>query len=1034
MEIFKLMGTVAINKDQALKDIKAVQDQAQRASTEMGRSFTKFTTDHAAQFRKMGMVATVVGGVITFAVKKMGDSFDKYETALVDMGKITDESLESIENRMKELPPILGNLTELTQGYYQIVSAGIRDPIEAVDTLTVSAQTAAAAHMNQSEVVKGLTKVMAGYQGAIGDVSEAADLMFAIEKEGQTTVAELIPLIGGLATMSSNLKISQDEMGASFAVITRTAGSSAEAATEYEGILTGLMKPTDAMTAAINGMGFATAEAAIEELGFVEVLRRLDEVTGGNSEKLGELFGRKQAILGISKLTADEMRVLSDAIDSVAGKTGMASDAYRDWTETGEALNKETKAVTDNLMILIGEALDPMMDTLQIRLIDIIKRIGEWVDLNPDLAATVAQITGGLGLFLIPFGALMMALPGLVIAIPAIIGFIGTLSTGFTVLAASLGLAPIALGLAIIGFGKLGIEIGKAWKEAREQPSWKEIGEAAERAAKSQATALEKLQKAYNLTNEELQYWIDNQRMCPRVVNEARREMQMMEADTRAMASATRDYVEVVKDEIQVVKEASESFEDKDSAIAKSLILGEELSEQQEEYMILRQRMTDIDRSATQRKIDDLDRECVALRANMETNLMTMEQIDEYRQVMLAHIVAESSERQDHLRNMEEIENKVFELTHTQTEVRIRDLELEREARLETAKQAMLSAEELEIATTKINDAYDREKISILELAIIRSEKEIAGLDETIEKRKEAGEYIGDLITKRDEEIKSLDRLIEAYGELGGAYDKLETGKEKLKFDITESEKQITFLNKEIALRMQQGDLIDELVKKRDAEIINLNKLKAAYSGAATAADKLATAEAKKPMGPIGAAAPGQFKVLNPEGEYVGVTSDPNALTAAEIAAGWQLVPLPVMGKGGLIKTFMEMAKHLVRGGSTDTVPIMATPGEYVIKKQMVDFIRRTGMVTGGLVEAIKKGLPTPNPVFAEGGMVGRWTGAQPGVIPGGASGGNLVFGKESIVINAKTLDDEAINEAGDKIMWIVHKKAKDAGLVWGRS
>jgi len=275
LEIFKLMGTIAISKEQALRDIKAVQNQAQRASKEMGRSFAKFTADHSAQFRKMGMVATVVGGVITFAVKKMGDAFDKYESALVDMGKITDESLESIENRMKELPPILGNLTELTQGYYQIVSAGIRDPVEAIGTLTVSAETAAAAHMNQSEVVKGLTKVMAGYKGEIEDVSDAADLMFAIEKAGQTTVGELIPLIGGLATMSSNLKISQIEMGASFAVITRTAGSSAEAATEYEGVLTGLMKPTDAMIAAINKMGFATASLAIEELGLVEVLRRL---------------------------------------------------------------------------------------------------------------------------------------------------------------------------------------------------------------------------------------------------------------------------------------------------------------------------------------------------------------------------------------------------------------------------------------------------------------------------------------------------------------------------------------------------------------------------------------------------------------------------------------------------------------------------------------------------------------------------------------------------------------------------------------
>ena len=257
MEIFKLMGTVAISKDKALQDIKAIQTQAERASTEMGRSFDKFSkkvTDNAATIKKTGMIATVAGGVVTFAVKKMGDAWDTYESALVDMGKITDKSVESIETRMKAIPPILGSLTDLTRGYYQIVSAGIKDPVEAVNTLTVSSQTAAAAHMNQSEVVKGLTKVMAGYEGRIKDVSEAADLMFAIEKEGQTTVGELIPVIGGLATMSAQLKISQDEMGASIAVISKTAGSTAEAATEYEGVLTGLMKPTEAMSAVIKKM------------------------------------------------------------------------------------------------------------------------------------------------------------------------------------------------------------------------------------------------------------------------------------------------------------------------------------------------------------------------------------------------------------------------------------------------------------------------------------------------------------------------------------------------------------------------------------------------------------------------------------------------------------------------------------------------------------------------------------------------------------------------------------------------------------
>ena len=979
-EIFKMMGTLAINKEQALRDIQIIKQGVQKSTKEMGGAFTKFTTDHSAQFKKVGMVATAAGAVISLVIKKMGDSFDKYETALVDMGKITDESFESIENRMKELPPILGNLTELTQGYYQIVSAGVKDPVEAINTLTMAAQTAAAAHMNQSEVVKGLTKVMEGYQGQIEDVSEAADLMFAIEKEGQTAVGELIPIIGGLATISSQLKVSQDEMGGSLALISKTAGSTAEAATQYESVLVGLMKPTEMMTTALkemgekyNGVGFATAEAAIEELGFVEVLRLLNEATGGSSQKLGELFGRKEAIMGVTKLTANEMTTLSDTIDSVAEKADAADRAFQDWTTTGEAFNKEQAAVAENLLIAWGKVIDPMMDVIQRKLTDILTGMGEWVEKNQELAGSFGMLGGAAGMALIPFGLIMMMLPGWVIALPKIIGFIGVLSTKFAALAVSLGVSSGGLLLVLAGLTAVGLYIGKEWKKAWEEGQ--RIKEMEIESTKQVEAGLKKLKEAYNMTDEELQEFTETRRMSTEVLERAREKMEETADSVKKLGEVHREYYEIMSRGSQQIRdEVIPTFEELDGAILNSIINGRELSEQQEEYMAMRQRMSDVDSTATKRKIDELNTESAALLANMYVNLLTMQQIEEYRRVMLDSIIRDSSERIDHLRNMEQIEAKLFALSHTQTEIRLKDLERKRDAYIEAAKQAMLSADEEEEAIIKIQEAYEREKESILELAIARSENEIASLEKAIELREEAGEAI------------------------------------------------------------------DELIKKRNAEIENLRSLKEEYGGTAAAAEKLAVAEGKRPdTGPIGAAKEGQYKVLNPQGGYEGVTDDPNALTAEEAAAGWTLVPLEVMKfqKGGLVKAFVDGIKHLAIGGGigTDTVPIMATPGEYMIKKSMVDFIRRTGMVTGGLVEAIQKGLPTPNPEFAGGGMVSRPAGIQPGVsAPGGIWGGGITFGKESIVINAKTLDEATINEAGDRIMWIVHKKAKDAGLVWGRS
>lgn len=91
----------------------------------------------------------------------------------------------------------------------------------------------------------------------------------------------------------------------------------------------------------------------------------------------------------------------------------------------------------------------------------------------------------------------------------------------------------------------------------------------------------------------------------------------------------------------------------------------------------------------------------------------------------------------------------------------------------------------------------------------------------------------------------------------------------------------------------------------------------------------------------------------------------------------FNLLGLPVsllgLNKGGGIGYQLGgKVKGYQFGGLSDTVPAMLTPGEYVIAKPMVDFIRKFRAVPQNLVEAISKGIPTPTPAFAGGGIVGN--------------------------------------------------------------
>ena len=346
-------GTVHVKKfaGETEKSFKKMEQQAKTSTTSMGSSLQKLKSHW------MAVTAATAGTII--AIGKILKKFATWEVSLTDMKKVTSESLGSIKAKIMELPPALGTSIELVKGYYQVISAGVKHPVKSMSLLVTASKAAKAAHVAQSEVIKGLTKIMAGYEGEIKNVSEAADLLFAIEKEGQTTVAELIPLIGGLAKISHDLGISQDEMGASLALVTQTAGSTAEAATQYQGVLMALLKPTDAMKEMIKAMGFESAEAAIKQLGLAETLRRLKGATGGSAEKMAEMFGRVEGLKGMSALAANEFENLAGKVDVMGRKTGLASKAWEDYKKTSTSAWDSLKASVEKVTIAVGSGLAP---------------------------------------------------------------------------------------------------------------------------------------------------------------------------------------------------------------------------------------------------------------------------------------------------------------------------------------------------------------------------------------------------------------------------------------------------------------------------------------------------------------------------------------------------------------------------------------------------------------------------------------------------------------------------------------------------
>ncbi len=361
--------------------ISADASKYERVMRSMELSTKKRTSSIKRMWKSSGAAmkqSMAIGGIAVAAMVKISnDRFKKFETALVNMSKVTDRSLKEIRADIFGMSVDLGDATQLMEGYYQVISAGVTEPVAALELLTTASKAAKAANIEQSEVIKGLTKVMKGYEGQIESTAEAADLLFTLEKVGQTTVAELIPHIGGLSKISKDLGISQFEMAGALAQVTQLAGNTEEAVVQYQGVLVGLMKPTVAMKEALGDMGFESVQAAIGSLGLTDTLKQLKESTGGSAEKMSALFSNIRGLKGIAALSVKGFGDMSDKIDQMADSTGAASDAFERWKKTSEAIEDVLKNKVSKVLIQIGEKNAP-------KVIEFLEFFSKWLDQNQD--------------------------------------------------------------------------------------------------------------------------------------------------------------------------------------------------------------------------------------------------------------------------------------------------------------------------------------------------------------------------------------------------------------------------------------------------------------------------------------------------------------------------------------------------------------------------------------------------------------------------------------------------------------------------
>lgn len=250
-----------------------------------------------------GLKNTVASGI---------DEFVELDKNLRNIQSITLESDQSIGKLRDTLIGVAisgqsfgKSASELAAGMYELVSAGYSSA-QATDLVKISAEGAAAGLSDTGTSSKLLLSILQAYHLPVTDAKMVMDQLFTTVDLGVLHFNDLGNTLGLVIPSAAALKIPIQEVSAAVELLTRQGQAPSRVMTNLNAVLTALLKPTPALALEIHKLGFETGEAAVNSLGFTEVVRRMSVDAAGSDTQLTKWFGNLRAIRGILPLAAND--------------------------------------------------------------------------------------------------------------------------------------------------------------------------------------------------------------------------------------------------------------------------------------------------------------------------------------------------------------------------------------------------------------------------------------------------------------------------------------------------------------------------------------------------------------------------------------------------------------------------------------------------------------------------------------------------------------------------------------------------------
>lgn len=367
-ETARLIASLEL-KDQFSKTVNNALTGLTKIDSRIDKTKSKFfqTGQHIGigiqNAAKAGLGLVAAGVTVVGASLKLAGDFEAQLNTINTIARETPAGLRVIGDQIRKVSRDTGTgLADLTQGYYDLLSAGVK-AADASKVLATANTLAIGGLSTTAEAVDLLTTALNVYGGGAAAATKDADIFAKTIERGKITAADLaasFSQVGGIAKSSG---ISLEELGASYARLTAAGTDAAEASTQIRSAIVALTKASSPLEKLQKQTGHNYLSIAGKQ-GLVAALELMRKDAAKAGVPLIDLVGRVEALNFTLATTGPNFKSYNADLAAMGDASGTAAEQM---AERQKGLNFQLtrlKALAKDAGISIGSALLPKITPL----------------------------------------------------------------------------------------------------------------------------------------------------------------------------------------------------------------------------------------------------------------------------------------------------------------------------------------------------------------------------------------------------------------------------------------------------------------------------------------------------------------------------------------------------------------------------------------------------------------------------------------------------------------------------------------------